>query len=154
MISIHPLISNSTCHFFNALGTVSSAPTTFNITVTFMVHSFQLFAILHVFLYLFVFFYFLSRIRWNDQIDLVKSSFFLLIHTGLLAEIRRPVCVSKSQRILCVSFSRTDSGWYIYHLVVWSNSNLLHNSHWIPFPTHSYQVLYAFCASVLHSLIM
>ena len=38
--------------------------------------------------------------------------FFLLMITksSLLAEIRGSVCTSKSQRVLCVSFSRTDSG--------------------------------------------
>ena len=29
--------------------------------------------------------------------------------------------------ILFVSFSRTDSGLFIYHLVVWSNFNLFYN---------------------------
>ena len=29
----------------------------------------------------------------------------------------------KSQRILCVSFSKTDSGLCIYHLFVWSNAS-------------------------------
>ena len=42
----------------------------------------------------------------------------------------------------------------IYHLFVRSNLNFWHNSQLITFPTHSCQVLYFFCASWLHSLIM
>ena len=49
--------------------------------------------------------------------------FFLLIITwpGLLDKIRWSVCFSESQRILCDSFSRTDSSLCKYHLAVWSN---------------------------------
>ena len=46
-----------------------------------------------------------------------------------------------------------DSGLAIYHLVVWSNFNFLHNSQWITFPIQSSIVLYSFCASLLHSLM-
>ena len=77
-----------------------------------------------------------------------------IIRSGLLAKIRWSVCISKSQRGLYVSFSRTDSGLCIYHFFIWSNSNFLHNSLWINLPTHSCLVLYSFCASLLHSLIM
>ena len=42
--------------------------------------------------------------------------FFINIRSGSLAEIRWSVCISKSQRSLCVSFSRTDSGLCIYYL--------------------------------------
>ena len=37
------------------------------------------------------------------------------------------VCISKSPRRLCVSFSKTDSGLCVYHLFTWSNFNFLHN---------------------------
>ena len=37
----------------------------------------------------------------------------IIIRSGRLAEIWWSVCISKSQRRLCVSFSRTDSGLYI-----------------------------------------
>ena len=59
--------------------------------------------------------------------------FFLLIITssGLLTGISWYVCISKSQRIVCVSFSRIDYGLCKYDLVVWSNFNLLHNSLWL-----------------------
>ena len=83
--------------------------------------------------------------------------FFLLliiIRSGRLAEIRWSVCTSKSQRSLCVSFSKTDAGLGIYHLFIWSNLNFLHKSKWITLPTLSCLVLYSFCANLLHSLIM
>ena len=75
-----------------------------------------------------------------------RSSFLLLTITrsGRLAEIRWSVCISKSQRTLCVSFSRTDSGLYIYHFFIRSNLDFLHNSQWITFPTKSYLILYFF----------
>ena len=53
-----------------------------------------------------------------------------------------------------VSFSRIASGLCIYHLFAWSTLNLLHNSYWITMPTQSCIVIYSFCASLFHSLIM
>ena len=84
-----------------------------------------------------------------------KLSFFLLIivRSGLLAGIRWSVCMLKSHRSLCVSFSRTGSRMCIYHLLVWSNLNFLHISQWITLPTQSCHVLYSFYANLLHSLI-
>ena len=58
-----------------------------------------------------------------------------LTQSGYLAEIRRSVCISKSQIILCVSFSRTYSQSCKHHLFVWSYLNFLHNFQWITFPT-------------------
>ena len=79
---------------------------------------------------------------------------YLLIRSGLLAEISWSVHMSKSHRSLCLSFSRTAAGLCIYHLFVWSNFNFLHISRWITLPTQSCLVLYSFCANLLHSLIM
>ena len=62
--------------------------------------------------------------------------------------------MSKSQRSLCISVSWTDAGLHIYHLFVWSNLDFLHNSQLITLPTQLCQVLYSFCANLLHSLIM
>ena len=42
---------------------------------------------------------------------------------------------------------------YIYHLFVRSNSNFLHNSLWITFPTQLCLVLYSLCSNLLHLLI-
>ena len=107
-------------------------------------------------------FYFLSVLPWvqpEQQSSLFGKLlfffFFLTItRSGHLAEIRWSVCISKFQRILSVSFSRMDSRLCIYHLFVWSNLNFLHNSQWITLPNQSCLVLYTFCATLLHSLIM
>ena len=95
-------------------------------------------------------------LSWNSKVDNFANSLFLLIiiWSGLLAEIRWSVCMSKSYRSLCVSFSRTGAGLYIYHLLVWSNLNFSQNSQWITLPTQSCLALYFFCANLLHSLIM
>ena len=47
------------------------------------------------------------------------------MRSGLLAGIRWSVCMLKSHRSLCESFSRTGVGLCIYHLFVWSSWNLL-----------------------------
>ncbi len=85
----------------------------------------------------------------KSTIPQVLSYLLIIMKSGRLAEIRRSVCISKSQR-----FSMTDSELYIYHLFVWSNFNFLHNSHWITFPIQLFLVLYSFSANMLHSLIM
>ena len=91
-----------------------------------------------------------------SEVDYFASSLFLLIiiKSGLLAQIRWSVCMSKSHRTLCESFSRTGAGLCIYHLFVCSNLNFLHISQWNTLPTQSCLVLYSFCANLLHSLIM
>ena len=80
--------------------------------------------------------------------------FFIIIRSGHLDEIRWSVCISKSHRSLCVSFSGTGAGLCIYHFLAWSNLNFLHISQWITMPIQSCLVLYSFCANLLHSLIM
>ena len=73
---------------------------------------------------------------------------------GRLAEIRWSVCMSKSQRSLCMSYFRTDVGLCSYHLFVWSDFNFLHNSQWIPLLTQSCLFLYSSQANLLKSLII
>ena len=99
-------------------------------------------------------FFFFSFTLWST--GMTKSTIFFLTITRSrrLAEIRWSFCISKSQRILCISFSRVYSGLYWYHLIVWSNLNFLHNYWWISFPTQSCQVIYFFALILLHSLIM
>ena len=75
------------------------------------------------------------------------------MRSGLLAGIRWSVCMLKSHRSLCESFSKTGAGLFTYHLFVWSNWNVLHISHWITLPTQSCLALYSFCANLLHSLM-
>ena len=52
-----------------------------------------------------------------------------------LVDIKWFVCISKSQRYLCVSFSWMDFELILYPLFEWLNQNLLHNSLWIAFTT-------------------
>ena len=93
------------------LETVSRAPVIIIITVTLMFHNFFIFLARFSYLslfWLYLLFLFVSP-EWQNPRDF-----------GLLAGIRWSVCISKSQRILCFSFSRTDIGLCMYHLEVWS----------------------------------
>ena len=105
-------------------------------------------------------FFKLSVLFWGQpgqqSLQFCKFSFFFFflvdyLRSGILAEIGWSVCMSKSQRSLCVSFSRTDAGLCIYHLFVWSNLNFLQ---WITLPTLSCLVLYSFGSNLLHLLIV
>ena len=85
------------------------------------------------------------------------SLFFVLsiiVRSGLLSRISWSVCISESQRSLCVSFYRTDSSLSIYYLIVWPNFNFLQNSRWIPFHIQLSLVSYSLCASLQHLLII
>ena len=97
-------------------------------------------------------------VRKNSKVHYSAGSLFLFLLTInrsiLLAEIRWSVYISKSQRILCVSFSKTDSGFCIYHLAVRSNFNFLHSSQWIPFLSQSCLVLNSLCAILRNTLII
>ena len=84
--------------------------------------------------FFFIFFFFLLIIPWS----------------GLLVGIKRSLCIPKYLRILCISFSKTDSRLCIYHLVVWSNFNF----QLIIFPTQSGLIFYYLFTCLLHSLIM
>ena len=160
---------------FQAFGTVPSVPIIIGITVTFMFHSFlcslatskysSFFSLSLIFtqwsgkVYYSVSFLSLSlSLSLSLYLSLSLSFFFcfLLIITrpGLLTGIRWSFCIWKFQRISCVSFSRMNSGLCIYNLVLCSNFNFLHYFRSITFPTWSCLVLYSFCASLLHSLII
>ena len=78
-----------------------------------------------VLILLFIFFQFYCVVSWDS-----KFSLFLLIITrsDRLADIRWSVCISKSQRSLCILFFRTDVGLCVYHLFTWSDFNFLYNS--------------------------
>ena len=158
MVSTRPPISKSSRPFNNPSVTVQKSPLTIGAIDTFMFHSFFNSLARSVYLFfLFTFFQFYSVVNRDSEVDNFTNSFFFLliiIRSGLLAEIRWSVCMSKSHRSLCVSFSRTSARLWIYHLLVWSNLNFLHISQWITLPTQSCLVLYSFCANLLHSLIM
>ena len=157
MVSTCLLISKSSSPCTNPLVSVLRAPIITDITVTFMFHSF--FNSLARLSYLSLFLFSFSLTLWST--GTAKSTiwhiiFFLstITRSGCLTEIKWSFCISKIPEKFCVSFSRTDSGLWIYHLFVWSNFNFLHKSLWITLSTQSYLVLYSFCANLLHSLIM
>ena len=157
MVSTRPTTSKSSCPFNNPLVTVPKAPITMGIIATFMLQSF--FNSLARSRYLSLFSHSFSFILWSAgtaKSTILQIFLFLLIiiRSGLLAENWWSVCMSKSHRSLCVSFSRTGAGLCIYHLLAWSNLNFLHISQWITLPTQSCQALYSFCADLLHSVIM
>ena len=112
MVSTRPPTSKSSRPFNNPLVTVPKAPITIGITVTFMFHSFfQFSSKVQVLISLFTFFQFYSVVSWNSKVDNFADFLFffflllIIIRSGLLAEIRWSVCMSKSHRSLCVSFS-------------------------------------------------
>ena len=117
--------SKSSSPFSNPLVTVSKAPITIGIIVTFLFHSFffQFPSKVEVLIILFTFFQFNSVVSRDSKVDnFSNSNFFLLIiiRSGHLVKIRWPVSMSKS--------------------------------HTISLPTQSCLVLYSFCANLLHSL--
>ena len=158
IVSTRPPTSKSSRPFNNPLVIVPKAPITIGTIVTFMFHSF--FNSLARSRYLSFFSLSFSFILWSaghkKSRQFCRFSFFLLIimRSGLLAGIRWSVCILKSHRSLCESFSRTGVGLCIYHLFVWSNRNFLHISLWTTLPTQSCLALYSLCANLLHSLIM
>ena len=147
MVTTCLLISKSFSPFTYSLGIVPSVPITIGVPVIFMFLIFLNFLLRSWHLTLFSFsFNFTLWSAGTTKSTIWQVLFFLLTITryGRLAEIRWAVCISKSQRIFCVTFSRTDSGLCIYHLFVWSKLNFLHNSQWITFFAQFSLVLYFF----------
>ena len=137
MVSTRPLISKSSSLFNNPLVTVPKASIPIGIIVIFMFHS--CFNSLAKSRYLSFFSLSFSFILWlaetaRSTVLQVLFFWFIIIRSGGLAEIMWSVCMSKFHRSLCVSFSRTDVGFCIYHLFVWWNLNFLHISPWITLP--------------------
>ena len=150
MVSTCPVISKSFSILNNPLVAVPRAPITISNNRHFHVPQF--------FNYLFAFFQLYSVVRWDSKVHNSASSLFffvlIIIRSGCLAEIGWSVCISKSQRSLCASFSWTYSGLCIYHLFVWPKLNFLYNSQWITLPVHSCLILYSFWINLQHSLHM
>ena len=113
MVSTRPLFSKPPSPFINPLVTVPRAPIIIGKNVTLHVlQFFQFPSKVKVFILLFSFFqFFLLRSARIKKIHNSANSLFLLIITrpGRLAEIRWSACISEFQRILCVSFSWTNS---------------------------------------------
>ena len=117
MVSSCPPVSKSSSLFSNPLVTVPNTPITIGIIVTCMFHSF--FNSLARSRYLFFFSHTFSFILWSARTSkstILQVLFFLLIiiKSGFLTGIRWSVCMSKSPRSLCVSFSRTGTPWEFF----------------------------------------
>ena len=151
MVSTRLPTSKSSSPFSNPLVTVPNAPITIGIIVTCMFHSFSVplqgrgtYPSFHI----------LSAKSTILQVLFFFFFLLIIIKSGLLAGIRWSVCILKSHRSLCESFSWTGAGLCIYHLLVWLNLNFLHISQWITLPTQSCLPLYSRCANLLLSLII
>ena len=129
MVSTRLPTSKSSSPFNNPLVTVSKAPITIGIIVTFMFHNFfnSLARSRYLSLFSHSFCIILRSVR-TAKSTILQVLFFLMIiiRSGLLAEIRWSVCMSKSHR--SVLFSRASAGLDMYYLSVWSNFNFLHIS--------------------------
>ena len=153
MVSSRPPTSKSSSLLNNPLVSVPKAPITIGIIVTFMFHRFfNSLARLRYLSFFSLSFSFVLCSAGTVKSTILQVLFLLLItiRSGLLAEIRWSICMSKFHRSLCMSFSRTDAELCIYHLFVWSDLNFMH----ISLPTQSCLVLYSFCAKFRHLLIM
>ena len=114
IVSTRPPTSKSSSPFNNPLVTVPNAPITIGIIVTFMFHSRCTYPCFHILSVLFCG----HPGQQSRQFCRFSFLFFLLliiIRSGLLAEIRWSVCMSKSHRCLCVLFSNPGAGLCIYH---------------------------------------
>ena len=128
IVCTRPLTFKSSRPFNNPLVTVPNAPITIGTVVTFMFHSFfNSLARLRYLSFVSFSFRFILWSAGTARSTILQILFLLLIimMSGLLAGIRWSVCMLKSHRSLCESFSRTGAGLCIYHLFVWSNWNFL-----------------------------
>ena len=131
IVSIHPLISDSSSPLSKSLRTVPSIPITVGIIIILIFHSFFFFfsSLASTCLsFCFLWFSLYGLLGWqNPQYSKFSPFFFsffnfsllIITRSGHLAKIRDSVCISKSQRILCISFFRMDSGLCIYHFLLW-----------------------------------
>ena len=136
MFSLLPLIFSSSSVFSKHLWVVPNLPIRINIII-FMFHGFNSsqegsnYLIIISFSFIFT--------LWS--VGTIKSTkwHILLIpvvintRSGLLTGTGWFDCISKSRWNLWASFSRTYFVLCIYHVLVWSNFNLFHNSQWITF---------------------
>ena len=155
IVSTRPPTSKSSRPFNNLL-VMPNAPITIGTIFTFMFDSFfNSLARSRNLSFFSLSFRFILWSAGTAKSTILQILFFLLIiiRFCLLAGISWSVCMLKSHRSLCVSFSRTGAGLCIYHLFVWSNWNFQHISLLITLPTQSCLALYSFCANLLHSLM-
>ena len=104
---------------YQAFEDFPSTPTIIGITVTFMFHNYFSFLVVFNYLFLFSFSFIFSLCSSGTAKSTIWQILFLFIflltitRSGLLTGIRWSVCISKSQRILRISFSRMDS-WFVH----------------------------------------
>ena len=110
------LISNYSSPHSKPLATIPNVPITTGITISLMFHDFLSSMARSKYLFLFSLF----LIFTEQSAGIAKSTLwlvliFLLIITssGLLAGIKGSVCISKSNRVLCVSFPK-DKFWFVH----------------------------------------
>ena len=165
MVSPFSLISKSSSLFTKLFGIVPCIPITNCITIVFFFFWGGTFVCLFILFFFFfssgkdfalisllAFFCFHSGVNFGRFSSFFLFNFFFFFFLPSIGVVVKPgfgnpFTFSKSQRILCVSFSRANSDLCLYHLVVWSNFNFLHSSQWIAFPTHSCLVFYSFAQS-------
>ena len=158
IVSTSPPTSKSSRPFNNPLVAVPNAPIPTGTIVTFIFHTFfnslGRSRCLSFFSLCFRFIMWSARTAKSTICKILFFFLLIIMRSGLLTGIKWSVCMLKSHRSLCKSFSRTSAGFRIYHLFVWSNWNFLHISQWITLLTQPCLVLYSFCTNFLHSLII
>ena len=124
-VSIRPPTSKSSIPFNNPLVIVPNTPITIGIIVTFMFHSFfnSLARSRNLSFFSLSFRFILWSAGKAKSIILQIPFFFfflllIIMRSSLLAGIRWSVCMLKSHRSLCKSFSRSGDGLCTYHLFV------------------------------------
>ena len=120
IVSTRPPTSKSSRLFNNPLVIVPKAPITIGTVVTFMFHSFfnsLASTTSKVLILLFLFLQIYSMVRRDSKVDNFADTLFfcllIIMSSGLLAGIRLSVCMFKSHRSLCKSFSWTGAGFII-----------------------------------------
>ena len=147
MVSTRVLISNSSSPGTNPLVTVSNAPITGDITVTFMFHSFFSYQATSRHSSLFSpSFNFPPWSAGMTKFTIWQVIWFLLIVTrsGRLAEIRWSILYQNPRDF----YTSRSQGWVPG--CAWSNFNFLHSS----FPAQPCLLLYSLCTNLLDLLIM
>ena len=144
MVSIRYPTAMFSCPFNNPLVTVTKAPITNVIIVTFMFHSVSSLRYFSFFSLSFSFIQWSARAAKSTILHILFFS-LIIVRPSLLADIWWSVCLLKSHWILCVPFSRTNAELCIYHLFVWLHLNFLYISQWIILLTQSCLALYWKC---------
>ena len=114
MVSTRSLIVMSSSSFTNLLVTVPRSSITIGITATLMFHSFLISLARSRYLSFFSLSFNFPLWSVGTAKSTIRQILFFLLKSGRLGEIRWSLCISKFQKRLCMTFSRTDSGLWIY----------------------------------------